>query len=250
MKRLITALMLLASSAQAEHKDLALFVSPDLFDSGLMRFLLPRFSLKTGVKVHVELMNDTNNIPADAIRLHADSGIAVLSGMGQTFALSGATSDTPASRKFTDWLLSDVGQRTIGQFARDGSPVFEGAAGSKTVGRLATLTGDAKRGEALAYSNCGRCHVIGQKNRMKGIGSTPSFPLLRSFQNWQDRFSAFYALNPHPSFSQVSGITDPFDKTRPPPISPLLLTQQELDDIVAFAGSVKPAGLGKPLDHQ
>ena len=39
------------------------------------------------------------------------------------------------------------------------------------------------------------------------LGSTPSFPALKTLPDWFDRFTAFYALNPHPSFLLVEGIS-------------------------------------------
>lgn len=241
-----------AQAGRAEHRDLALFASPVLTDSGLMRFLLPRFSLKTGVGVHVEPLQTGVVIPPGAVVLQEgrDVGQLVLRGLGRDFSVVRTGADNPAATRFADWLLSDIGQRTIAQFAPDGTPVFSGAVNAGPVADVAFLSGNARRGEGLSYTNCGRCHVIGMRNRMNGIGSTPSFALLRSFDNWRDRFEAFYTLNPHPSFSQITGVTAPFDQTRPPPISPLLLTQQELDDIIAFTDSIEPADLGVPLVHQ
>ena len=75
--------------------------------------------------------------------------------------------------------------------------------------------GDALRGEEVSLSHCGRCHVVSDKNRMNSIGSTPSFAVLRTLRDWEDRFQAFYVLNPHPAFTQITDVTKPFDATRP-----------------------------------
>lgn len=247
-------LLIIANPASADHQDIALFASPDLVGTGLTKFLLPRFSLKTGVRVHVEPLVDGDPVPpgADVVLQPADGGPGrlVLRGLDQDFAVTQIDPDNPVASRLTTWLLSEIGQRTIGQYAPEGTQMFTGAASEGPVEQVVVLPGDARRGEGLAYTNCGRCHVIGERNRMKGIGSTPSFALLRSFANWQDRFEGFYALNPHPSFSQISEVTAPFDISRPPPISPLSLTLGELDDIVAFAGSIEPANLGAALEHQ
>ena len=37
-------------------------------------------------------------------------------------------------------------------------------------------------GEKLSYIDCGRCHVIGERNRMGGIGSTPGFAVNRTWE--------------------------------------------------------------------
>ncbi len=151
---------------------------------------------------------------------------------------------------FVDWLLSDVGQRTIEQFNPETGLRFTGAAGQVVKVVEDTFEGNAVRGETLSYQNCGRCHVIGERNRMNGIGSTPSFALMRTFPDWQQRFGGFYTLIPHPSFSQITNVTEPFDPSRPPVINPLELTTGELDDILAFVATIKPANLGAPLQHQ
>jgi len=260
VKRLIIALiglsmpllLGLAQTARADHKDIILFANPLLMETGLMAFLLPRFSLKTGVKVHLEPLAEGAPPPSNGVILQVARGTGrlVLRGAGKEFSLRLTGPQSSQAVRFIDWLLSDIGQRTIAQFAPDGAPLFSGAANSDPVVLAMLLPGNVARGETLSYANCGRCHVIGARNRMKGIGSTPSFALLRSFDNWQERFSTFYVLNQHPSFSQIAGITAPFDQTLPPPISPLELTQGDLDDITAFAASIEPADLGMPLVHQ
>ena len=103
------------------------------------------------------------------------------------------------------------------------------------------------RGEKLALVNCGRCHVIGPRNRMGGIGSTPSFPVLKRIEDWEDRMKAFWTLRPHPSFTQIKGVTEPFPEDRPAHIHPILLTLEELDEIIAYARTVEPADLGGEL---
>ena len=238
-----------ALPVRGDHKDLNLMVAPELDSSGLMAFLLPRFSLKTSVKVHAEPLF-SGAVSGAAMQLQPDTGAPVLSGQGQTYGLTPPDPGNKAARRFFDWVMSDIGQRTINQFAPDGAQMFTGAAGSKVAAQTVAPIGDVLRGEILAYANCGRCHVIGARNRMNGIGSTPSFALLRGFDDWEDRFRAFYALNPHPSFTQIAGVTAPFNQSRPPPISPLLMTQRELDDIVAYTAGITPLDLGAPLVHQ
>jgi len=106
---------------------------------------------------------------------------------------------------------------------------------------------DFAPGEKLALVNCGRCHVIGPRNRMGGIGSTPSFPVLRTIEDWEDRMKAFWTLRPHPSFTQIDGVTEPFPENQPAHIHPIRLTLEELDRIVAYARTVKRADLGTDL---
>ncbi|MEM7177207.1 MAG: hypothetical protein AAGD47_06675 [Pseudomonadota bacterium] len=102
-------------------------------------------------------------------------------------------------------------------------------------------------GEKLVYLKCGRCHVIGPSNRMGGIGSTPKFTVMRNWENWEDKMRAFYALNPHPAFTQIEGITDPFPANRPSPISPVTLTENELELIIEYTRGLAPADLGAEI---
>ena len=56
----------------------------------------------------------------------------------------------------------------------------------------AVAAGDREKGRDIARRHCARCHVIGDQDRMGGIGSTPSFPLLRRMGDWRERFGTFY----------------------------------------------------------
>ncbi len=103
---------------------------------------------------------------------------------------------------------------------------------------------DYKPGEELTLRNCGRCHVVSEKNRMGGIGSTPSFAIIRSWDDWEARMEAFFAEPPHISFTQIEGVTPPFPINRPSPIHPIELTLEEIERIVDYARTVEPADLG------
>jgi hypothetical protein len=85
---------------------------------------------------------------------------------------------------------------------------------------------------------------------MNAIGSTPSFAVLRALPDWGARFQGFFALNPHPAFTQVADVTDPFPIDRPPPIIPVEITLDDLEAILAFVAAMEPADLGAPLLHQ
>jgi len=107
--------------------------------------------------------------------------------------------------------------------------------------------GDWAPGEKLTYVNCGRCHVIGERNRMGGIGSTPGFAVIRTWPDWEAKMRGFYALNPHPAFTQIAGVTEPFAANLPSPIHPIRLTEAEIERIVEYARGVEPADLGPPI---
>lgn len=248
-------IVLLAPAAVAQERRFTLAADPDLAASGLLKYVLPRFSLKTGIKVAA--VDLTADVAADALlgqRAAVGTGHPAFA-RDETLYLCHATqADGESERtthagRFCDWVVSDIGQRTIESFAPDGVQLY--AAASVPVKQDDTATGgDAVAGEQLSFALCGRCHVVGPKNRMKGLGSTPSFGVLRTLSDWRERFQGFYLLNPHPAFTQITDVTDPFDESRPPPIVPLRLTLDELEAILAFAAAISPADLGAEIKHQ
>ena len=229
------------SPATANDKELTLTAPTELADSGLLKFMLPRFSLKTGVRV---------TIGENGALAITDSppGVPIISRGDAVFYL-GEPEDAAAAR-FADWLVSDVGRRTLESFAPESGPVFTAYAEQQKTEEVQSFDGDANTGEEISLSHCGRCHVINERNRMNGLGSTPSFSVLRSLSDWPYRFEVFYVLNPHPSFTQIEGVTAPFDKTRPSPIAPVEMTLDDLDAILAFVAAMAPADLGAPIQHQ
>ena len=112
---------------------------------------------------------------------------------------------------------------------------------------LPVVAAEYAPGEKLTLFHCGRCHVINERNKYGGIGSTPSFGALRTLEDWEDRMRAFYALAPHPAFTQIEGITEPFPIDRPSPIHPLELTEDEVEIILEFTRTIPPKDLGAPV---
>jgi mono/diheme cytochrome c family protein len=96
---------------------------------------------------------------------------------------------------------------------------------------------DLKRGRGLAQKHCAFCHVVGDFNKFGGIGSTPSFQLLASMRDGAERFRSFYARRPHPSFMYLPDDEPP--TAAPLAVPPVKLTYQQIDDIVAFALTLK-----------
>ncbi len=225
----------------AQGKTLTLSAPPEVSDSGLLAFMLPRFALKHGVRVTV--------VESDAEAVLGEAGVPVFAkeGVGVGLVL---TTDSPHGETFAAWLTSDIGLRTVLSFKVDGDSVFsEPVVVQEEVAEVA-LSGDARRGQDASLRACGRCHVIGEINRMAGIGSTPSFAVLRTMGDWQERFEIFYVLNPHPSFTIIPEVIEEFDETRPSPIAPVTVTLEEIEDIVAYVAGIDPADLGAPIAHQ
>ena len=176
-------------------------------------------------------------------------GIAVFSGAGATWRMQVDESHDGAAR-FAEWLSSDVGRRTLTSFEVDGVQPFTLPAEKTVTEAVATFEGDAAEGLKLSSLHCGRCHVVSEANRMNAIGSTPSFFVLRTMRDWNRRFESFFALNPHPSFTQVAEVTAPFPANRPSPIAPVEITLDDLDAILAYVNQLEPADLGAPIKHQ
>jgi mono/diheme cytochrome c family protein len=105
---------------------------------------------------------------------------------------------------------------------------------------VAAAAGDRKKGRDIARQHCARCHVIGDHNRMGGIGSTPSFPLLRRMVDWRERFGTFYNRRPHPVHVRVEGVRR--WTNLPPNAEPFTITQDNVDDILAFVEAIDGGG--------
>ncbi len=98
--------------------------------------------------------------------------------------------------------------------------------------------GDAEKGRAIAVEHCSRCHVVGDYNPTGGIGSTPSFQVLRTMKDWRERFSSFYARRPHPVHVRVDGL--PTLTQLPPNAAPFTITTTDIDHILAFVATIDP----------
>jgi hypothetical protein len=233
------AAVLLTQPVLAQDKAFTLAAPDALVDSGLLKFILPRFSLKTQTRITLA----EPGTPADA--QFGDSGVVAFAGLDTVWKFDAG--DDPDAQRFSDWLRSDVGRNTVDSYQIDGVAPFTSEIKVEKVVVQITYDGDALRGEEVSLSHCGRCHVVSDKNRMNSIGSTPSFAVLRTLSDWQDRFQAFYVLNPHPAFTQIEDVTDPFDPTRPSPIAAVEMTLDDLENIMAFVQGIAPADLGRPV---
>ena len=233
----IAMICALASPVAAQDKAFTLSAPAPLIESGLLKHILPRFSLKT--QVRIELVEN------GAAAAFGDDGFVAFQGLDQVWRF--APGDDPDAQRFAEWLRSDVGRNTVDGYQVDGVALFSSEVEVKKVVAQITYDGDALRGEEVSLTYCGRCHVVSEKNRMNSIGSTPSFAVLRTLQDWEDRFQAFYVLKPHPAFTQVVDVTEPFDPTRPSPIHALEMTLDDLENIMAFVQGIEPADLGRPI---
>ena len=243
-RAILLVLTLVPGLAAANDKLVRLYAPPALVDTGVLKHALPRFSLKTQVRVELVAAPDQ----ADLVL--GDTGRAVFQGPAQLWKLDIQSGDHPGTTRLSDWLWSDVGQRTIASFAPNGTALFGPPQAETQEVVEVSMDGDAEFGHKVSREKCTRCHAVDDATAGWGIGSTPSFGVLRALGDWEGRFATFYVLNPHPAFTQIKEITDPFPIDRPSPIAPVVLTLSEFEAIMAYVAAMPAADLGKPLDHQ
>ena len=231
----------------AKAQDITLAAPQELQDSGLLEYVLPRFSLKT--VVGIALVESPAVADLSLSRDSAD-GRAVFTGPQAAWHMAVPGDASKDARRFADWLSSDIGKRTVAAYTVDGAALFGAPAEVQAEVAAVTFDGDAVRGKALSDKLCGRCHVVARDKQMNSIGSTPSFHVLRAMRDWDRRFQSFYARNPHPAFTQVAEVTPPFHDERPPPIIPVEMTLDDLQAIMAYVSALEPADLGAPIQHQ
>ena len=252
LRHLVLVLFVLlapATTLAQTGKSFALVADPELAESGLLDFVLPRFSLKTGIQPQLV---DAGGAPDAWLDRQADAGARpVIIGPGGQYFLRLAEPPGPNAafaQRFADWLTSETGRRTIAQFrAPDGSQPFIAPEPEAQQAEIISFDGDAARGEQVARRACARCHAIGSRDSMNSLGSTPSFGVLRALPDWQERFVTFYLRPPHPALTQIEGMTEPFDPDRPPSTQPQEMTAAEFEDLLTFVTGVEPVDLGAPL---
>jgi hypothetical protein len=235
------------SPVHAQERPVVTLAAPQtLIDTGLLTYMLPRFTLKHRIRVAV--VPETEIAPLALIA--NTGGKPLFEGAGTVWhlALSGVQNDDHTT--LVNWLTSDIGLNTVEAFAGQEGLRFTRAAEVVQVAEALDLTGDAANGLMVSNLHCKRCHVVGEADRMSGIGSTPSFFVLRAFPDWDERFYAFYALNPHPSFTRILDLDTTLDPQRKAAIVPLDLSLEELDDIVTYVAGLTPADLGAPIQLQ
>lgn len=230
--------------AWANERLVRLYVPDTLIETGLMRHILPRFSLKT--QVHVDLVAS----PDIADMVWGERGGALFLHQGTIWHMALSNGAHSGAERFADWLNGEIGQRTILGFAPDGNSLFSARDTITETVAKAEFEGDPKSGHAVAKTLCGRCHAVDEGGRKNDIGSTPSFFVLKVFDDWEERFASFYTLRPHGTFTQITDVTEPFAINAPPAIKPIELTLEELEGILAYVATLEAADLGAKLEHQ
>lgn len=219
-----------------------------MLEQGFDKQILPRFGFKHRIRIA-----PVDEGEADLELSDSPGGFRIFSDADGNYYLSILTEDAEDREKavkFLDWLQSTPGKAAIESFEPEGVPLYSTEVAVAVVEKAEVFEGDTKEGSRLALVHCGRCHVVDERNRMGGIGSTPSFAAMRGRENWSDLFRSFYAENPHPSFTQVEGVTEPFDPNRQIHVAPVEITLDEIESIVAFIDTLQAKELGRPVQSQ
>lgn len=240
----ILFLVLTALPARTEEaREFTLSAPPEIVASGLLDYILPRFALKTGRRAR--LVEGT----ADARLGPAGPGAAPVMARGEALYALDLAGDNDAAHRFADWLGSEIGRNTLASFAPTDGPRFS-APPEVLPEAPAPVEGVAALGREVAHEHCARCHRVAPGLTAMTLGSTPSFAALKTLSDWADRFAAFYALNPHPAFLRVEGISPPFDPARPPPIVPVEITAAEAEALSAYVAGIPAADLGADIQSR
>ncbi len=95
-----------------------------------------------------------------------------------------------------------------------------------------------EKGYQIAREHCARCHVISDDNRMSGISSTASFPMMVNYlDDWELRFETFFARNPHPAHVRVDGSDPP--SAWPTGTVPVEITADDVESLLTYARSLR-----------
>ncbi|MGA0344116.1 MAG: hypothetical protein ACO3RT_06635 [Arenicellales bacterium] len=105
-----------------------------------------------------------------------------------------------------------------------------------TISTTSPWADPVQQGLDLSIQYCSRCHVIGEYNRLGGIGNTPSFNWMVKSDDWRERFTTFYTRRPHPVFARVPGY--PLWSESDPYYPPFEITIDEIEAIAAYAESL------------
>ena len=239
----------MAFAAAVSAQDLTIRMPGAMLESGFDKQILPRFGFKHRIRIA-----PVRDGAADMVLSSEPGGFRIMVDSDDiVWFLSILTEDGEAKTKagtFLDWLQSVPGKAAIESFAPEGTPLYSTEVKVVVIREEESFDGDKAEGSRLALVHCGRCHVVDERNRMGGIGSTPSFAALRGRENWSDLFRAFFVHNPHPSFTQVEGVTEPFDPNRQIHVAPVEITLDEIEAIAAFVDTIKPKELGRPVQSQ
>ncbi len=247
MVRMILTFCVVAMALPAVARDLTLRMPVEMVEAGFHKQILPRFKFKHRVTITPVTEGEADMaFGAEGTRVFQ----AIEGGETRLAILTGDAGAQEQAAKFLKWLKSASGKSAVEGFKPDGVQLYTTELAAVVVEAPEVFDGNSQDGSKLALQHCGRCHVIDKRNRMGGIGSTPSFAALRGRPDWSDLFRAFFVHNPHPSFTQVEGVTEPFDPNRQIHVAPMEITLEDIEAITAFVATMEPKKLGRPVQSK
>ena len=211
------------------------------------KHILPRFKFKTQIKI--KAVNFFEN--SDASIGIKTNGISIFSDLNDIiYKIELITSEEAKLKKidkFIDWLKSTSGISAIEGFQFNEVPIFKAILSEKKEKKEFVFEGDSKNGLLISQKHCKRCHVV-DDNAFAGIDSSPSFHAMRSFEDWEERFRAFWTVSPHLNVISITEVYDAGSNLSPVVIAPIELTLDEVDDILSYVSKIVPKDLGKPIN--
>tara|TARA_B000000532_G_scaffold44537_1_gene33611 strand:+ start:3694 stop:4470 length:777 start_codon:yes stop_codon:yes gene_type:complete len=211
------------------------------------KHILPRFKFKTQISIKSKKTSENTDLSIDV----KNEGISVFSDLnGIVYKIEKITSDEiklNKIEKFIDWLRSPSGISAIEGFQFNGTPMFKALKFEKQNEKEFVFEGDIKNGLLVSQKHCKRCHVV-DDNAFAGIDSSPSFHAMRSFEDWEERFRAFWTVSPHLNVISIKEVYDAGSKLSPVVIVPIELSLDDIDDILSYVSKIKPKDLGKPIN--
>ena len=233
-----------------------------MVENGFLKYVLPRFSLKTQIRISRSSSTDPATVPEGGYPDPAGSawwprpsgeGAARIVRVPLPMTTETYAAVRLAASGTTRACRPPCGLAAIGggaQYADQPSPI-DGRGGLSTAGRR---TGAGGEGGGAGRSAGGREAGLfplrpmpcGGRTQSDGRASAPRRPLARSGRSRIGRIGCWFSIRsiPHPSFTQVEGVTPPFDPARPPHIAPVELTIDDVEAIAAFARTIPPKDLG------
>ena len=211
------------------------------------KHILPRFKFKTQITINA--VNSFEN--SDASIGVKTNGTSIFSDLNDViYKIKLSTTDESKLKKidrFIDWLKSSSGISAIEGFELNGAQIFKALQLEKKETQEFVFEGDDENGLLISKKHCKRCHVV-DDNAFAGIDSSPSFHAMRSFEDWEERFRAFWTVSPHLNVISIKDVYDAGKKFSPVVIAPIELTLDEVDDILSYVSKIKPKDLGKPIN--
>lgn len=138
------------------------------------------------------------------------------------------------SRPFRRTALRSAVSLALSLAAAMAAPSLSLAASGAARGPVVPEDGPVRSGYALSKLHCARCHIIHPDDRFTGHASTPSFMIMiDALEDWPERFDTFMGRNPHPAHLRLEG-SDARPDNLPATIVEVILTQQEIEDILAY----------------